>query len=77
VHLIVAGSGEDRATGKTKVVKLFPPDFRFLEAVGREHSEHDWYAHLHDQYWVFDHEEAPQYEPEELVNLTKDDDVDR
>jgi hypothetical protein len=57
VHVVVAGAGENHETGKSEPVKLYTQDFRFLEASGRGHSEHDWYRQIADLYRVYHEQE--------------------
>lgn len=42
VHIVIAGSGEDRETGREEAVTLYAQDYELLRESGREHSEHEW-----------------------------------
>ena len=39
VHIIIAGAGESRETGKLEAIIFRPEDYTFLKERGREHSE--------------------------------------
>jgi hypothetical protein len=67
VHVVIAGAAENRETGQPEPVKLYSPDFRAMEASGREHSEHEWYRQIHDLYKEYDSQErdlTPEQAPE-------------
>jgi hypothetical protein len=46
VHVVVAGAGEDRETGREEAVKLYREDYQQLREAGYEHSDHDFYYQL-------------------------------
>jgi hypothetical protein len=48
VHVVVAGAGEDRETGREEAVKLYPEDYAHVRESGHDHSDHDFYYRLED-----------------------------
>jgi hypothetical protein len=46
VHVVVAGAGEDRETGREEAVKLYPEDYQVLRESGHDHSDHNFYYRL-------------------------------
>lgn len=48
VHVVLAGAGENRETGREEAVKLYQEDYQQLRESGREHSEHDFYHQIDD-----------------------------
>lgn len=64
VHVVLAGAGEDKETGKTQPVKMYSPDYRFMEDSGREHSEHEHYRHIGELVKEYDSQERMEPFPE-------------
>src|SRR5579883_1704002 len=58
VHVIIAGSGTDRESGEAGVVKMYVPDYQFLNQAGHDHSDHDWYRELGEMMKDFDRQDA-------------------
>src|SRR6266536_5956493 len=46
VHVVVAGAGEDRETGREEAVKLYPEDYAHVRESGHEHSEYEFHYHI-------------------------------
>lgn len=67
VHVVLAGGAENRETGKMEPVKMYAhQDYRFMEASGREHSEHEWYQQIRDYVKEDENEERPPERHERL-----------
>ncbi|GCE20925.1 relaxase/mobilization nuclease domain-containing protein [Dictyobacter kobayashii] len=65
IHIVLAGSGEDRQTGQPGPVKMLTKDkspnghddWEFLRARGREHSEYEHYQYLQETLKELDRED--------------------
>lgn len=79
VHVVIAGAGENSETGKTEPVKLYSPDYRFMEASGQEHSEHEWYRQISGLVKEYDSQERNLQTPEhdQSREVTRSTDFDR
>jgi hypothetical protein len=62
VHVVLAGAGEDMKTGETKTVGMYKDDYQFLREQGREHSNHEFYQNIHQEWQDLDQNEQPMYD---------------
>ncbi len=79
VHVVLSGAGEEKETGKEQAVKMYSPDYRFLEGSGREHSEYEHYHHIEQlvkEYDSQDHVE-PSLERDQSREADRHHDLDR
>lgn len=60
VHVVLAGVGENRETGEREMVKMYQPDYQFLDQSGHDHSDHDWYREVSDMMKDFDRQDAQE-----------------
>ncbi len=66
VHVILAGAAEHPDTGKVQPVRMYAkPDYRYLEARGREHSDYSWQRQLAEYVKELDDEERLQIQERE------------
>ncbi len=63
VHVVVAGSGEDRETGQEEAVRLYPQDYQMLRESGHDHSDHDFYHQLDDLVRALNRQDDVGHEP--------------
>jgi hypothetical protein len=77
VHVVLAGAGDNRETGKEEAVKLYPADFQALRAAGMEHSEHDWYQRIGEMARDGEEQEREQLEQSRHHVWMQRDDFDR
>ncbi|MGH2478034.1 MAG: hypothetical protein ACRDHW_00035 [Ktedonobacteraceae bacterium] len=73
VHVTLAGSGTNRETGDPAIVKMYVPDYQFLDQAGHDHSEHEWYREVGEMMKDFDRQDAAELgarEPERDLDRT-------
>jgi hypothetical protein len=62
VHVVIAGAGENRETGKSEPVKMYAQDYQFLRESGREHSEYEWHHRIENLVKEYDSQEQERDE---------------
>ena len=73
VHVVVAGSGEDRETGQEETVKLFPQDYQVLRESGHDHSESEFYYRLEALVQEYDKQDETLAIADHVMHLSERD----
>jgi hypothetical protein len=74
VHVLLAGAGEQKETGKLLPVTLSAEDYQFLRERGHDHSDHDLYAQIIQTVQELDHQDdlAPAHQQRERQEVEFD-----
>jgi type IV secretory pathway VirD2 relaxase len=64
VHVVLAGAGENRESGKSEPVRMYAPDYQSMRESGREHSERGWHDRIESLVKEYDRHDSVEHDQE-------------